>query len=280
MSRGWSQGARWGGPNLMTRRSLSCLIPAWALFRCGVGLGWWWLFRSPVLRNAAGRHLEVSGVSLLGAGRLSAHPAPPPLAPTSPLILNSPVPRGCRGPAGVATVAGMRRIPADLVHTGIAAPPGAEAGRSRLPQTPLAEPPAPRPGLPGPGLHPDPRRLVAAPPAAPTGLRSAAGVQRSLLLPLDPPSLPLLSTPGTPPLTRWPRSSLRWPRLLLAPAPGWASGRAASLALAAPGTSALRTADPDIHGPRPQVPGKIEVGAGGPPGKAQGLWGHQVMGQR
>ena len=80
----------------------------------------------------------------------------------------------------------MRRTPADLVHTGIARPPGAGAGRSRLLQPPLAEPPAPRPGLPGPGLHPDPhrlgpdpgRRLVAVAPAAPTGLRSVVGIQK------------------------------------------------------------------------------------------------------
>lgn len=140
-----------------------------------------------------------------GSGPAQCHPAGTPLAPNSPLILNSPVPQGFRGPDGVATVAGMRLTPADLVHTGIARPPGAGAGRSRLLQPPLAEPPAPRPGLPGPGLHPDPqrlgpdpgRRLVAVAPAAPTGLRSVVGIQklvgmqRSLLL--DPLSrLPLL----------------------------------------------------------------------------------------
>lgn len=245
---GWSQGARWAGPNLMTLGEASAASSPPGLY---LDAGWGWdggSFSGPpssvTLLDATWRSPEY--LCWGRAGLVPTQPRRPwPLAPTSPLILNSPVPRRCRGPAGVATVAGMRRIPADLVHTGIAAPPGAEAGRSRLPQTPLAEPPAPRPGLPGPGLYPDPRRLVAAPPAAPTGLRSAAGVQelagvqRSLLLPLDPPSPPLLSNPGTPSLTRWPRSSLRWPRILLAPAPGWASGRAASPALAAPGTSAL-----------------------------------------
>lgn len=127
-------------------------------------------------------------MSLLGAGQLSTYPAPPSLAPNSPLFRNSPVPRGSRGPGCVATAAGMRWTPADLVHTGRATPPGAEAEHWRQLQTRLAKPPARRPGLPGPGLHRDPRRLglvpgcrprpVAVSPAAPTGLRSAAG-QRS-----------------------------------------------------------------------------------------------------
>lgn len=113
-----------------------------------------------------------------------------------------------RGPAGVAIVAGGRRIPAVRVHTCTATARGGKAGRSCPPQPRLAEAPAPRPGLPGPALHPDPqllglgpscrrRHLVTAPPAAATGLRS---------------------------LTRLRRSSRHWPQLHLAPAPGWASG--------------------------------------------------------
>lgn len=47
------------------------MVPTWALFGRGAGLGSWWVLRSPVLCSAAGRQLEVSGVSLLGVGRLS-----------------------------------------------------------------------------------------------------------------------------------------------------------------------------------------------------------------
>lgn len=82
---------------------------------------------------------------------------------------------------------------------------------------------------------------------------------------------PFPAAPCAPPRTRWHRSSRRWPRPLSAPAPGWASGRAAP---ADPGTRALGTSAPDTRGLRPQrVPGRTGVGAAGPPGQGAGVAG-------
>ncbi|XP_059524914.1 acetylcholine receptor subunit epsilon isoform X2 [Myotis daubentonii] len=89
------------------------------------------------------------------------------------------------------------------------------------------------------------------------------------------PRLRPSSAPSALPLARWCPSSRRWPRLLLAAAPGWASERAF------PETAALRTSAPDTRGPRPQrAPATTEAGAGGPPGEAQGQWSRRVRGQR
>lgn len=112
----------------------------------------------------------------------------PQLLPASFPVLNSPVPRPPRDPAGAPTAAGGRWSPAGPAHTGTATPPAAPGGPLRPPQPRLSEPPSLPPGLPGPALRPGPRRLgpgpgfrrrrpVAALPAGATGLRSAVGVR-------------------------------------------------------------------------------------------------------
>lgn len=177
-----------------------------------------------------------------GGGGGSVSPQPRRLwLPDHLPIPNSPAPRGFRDPAGFRIAAGTRRTPVDPARTGTAMPPGAGTVRSRPPQPPLAECPAPQPGPPGPARHRDLRRpgrgpprcgrlrRVPAPPAAATGPRSSLGGVPELAGGAEVP-LPLPGPPQPPsalPLTRWCPSSGRWPRPLGAAAPGWAPERAA-----------------------------------------------------